>query len=83
MKASPFLAAVLNSTIFSLLLAQTPPQGLPQPKTGDDEVVRVSTNLVQIDAVVTDKNGKQVTDLRAEDFEILEDNHPQQISAFS
>jgi VWFA-related protein len=83
MKASPFLAAVLNSTIFSLLLAQTPPQSPPQPKPGEDEVVRVSTNLVQIDAVVTDKDGKQVTDLRAEDFEILEDNHPQQISAFS
>ena len=79
----PFLAAALNLTIFSSLLAQTPPQSPPQPKPNEDEVVRVSTNLVQIDAVVTDKDGKQVTDLRAEDFEILEDNHPQLISAFA
>jgi len=78
-----FLGAALNFTILSTLLAQSPPQGPPQLKPVEDEVVRVSTNLVQIDAVVTDKNGKQVTDLRAEDFEILEDKRPQQVSAFS
>ncbi len=36
--------------------------------------MRVTTNLVQVDAVVTDKDGKQVDDLRPEDFEIIEDN---------
>ena len=36
------------------------------------DVVRISTNLVQVDAVVT-KDGKQVTDLKLEDFEIRED----------
>lgn len=84
MKASPFLATVLNVTIASTLLAQTPPQHPSQPSTpSEDEVVRVTTNLVQIDAVVTDNDGKQVTDLRAEDFEIFEDKRPQPINAFS
>ena len=46
------------------------------------DVVRISTNLVQIDVVVT-KDGKQVTDLKAEDFEILEDGKRQPISNFA
>jgi VWFA-related protein len=49
----------------------------------DDEVVKISVTLVQVDAVVTDKNGKQVTDLKPEDFEIIEDKKPQTISNFA
>ena len=40
-------------------------------------------NLVQVDAVVTDSDGRQVTNLAADDFEVLEDGRPQQITAFS
>jgi len=47
-----------------------------------DDVVRITTNLVQIDTVVT-KNDKQVTDLTAADFEIFEDGRPQAITNFS
>jgi VWFA-related protein len=39
--------------------------------------------LVQVDAVVTDDKGKQVTDLKPEDFQILEDGRPQRITNFS
>jgi VWFA-related protein len=46
----------------------------------DDDVVRITTNLVQVDAVVVDKDGRQVTDLRAEDFEVFEDGKPQPIT---
>jgi VWFA-related protein len=46
------------------------------------DVVRVTTALVQVDVVVT-KDGKQVTDLKAEDFEILEDGRRQQITNFA
>lgn len=57
----------------------------PQGETQDDEddVVRITTNLVQMDVVVVDKKGNQVTDLRAEDFEVFEDKRPQQITNFS
>jgi VWFA-related protein len=48
----------------------------------DQDVVRITTNLVQVDVVVT-KGGKLVTDLRPEDFEILEDGKPQAITNFS
>ena len=52
------------------------------PPIDSDDVVRITTNLVQIDTVVT-KNDKQVTDLTAPDFEILEDGKPQAITNFS
>jgi VWFA-related protein len=53
------------------------------PQEPVDEVVRITSKLVQMDVVVTDKNGKQVTDLRPEDFEIFEDGHAQPITHFS
>jgi VWFA-related protein len=57
--------------------AQTPPPQTP------DTVIRINVNLVQVDAVVTDSKDKPVTDLRAEDFEILQDGKPQVITNFS
>lgn len=50
---------------------------------GDDDVVRITTNLVQVDAVVTDRKGKPVTDLRPEEVEIREDGRPQKVTNFS
>jgi VWFA-related protein len=61
----------------------TPPATQPPADAGDDEVVRITTNLVQLDVVVTDKSGKQVTDLKAEDFDVLEDGKAQKITNFS
>ncbi|HLL74126.1 MAG TPA: VWA domain-containing protein, partial [Pyrinomonadaceae bacterium] len=55
----------------------------PPAEADEDEVVRITTNLVQVDAVVIDKDGKQVTDLRPEDFEVSEDGRPQAITNFS
>jgi VWFA-related protein len=48
-----------------------------------DTTIRITVNLVQVDAVVTDAKGKQVTDLQASDFEILQDGKPQRITHFS
>ncbi len=76
------LSLIAGISFLTSAFAQTLPP-TPQKPTSNDEVVRVTTNLVQIDAVVTDDKGRQVTDLRPEDFEILEDKHPQQITAFA
>jgi VWFA-related protein len=46
-------------------------------------VIRVTVDLVQVDAVVTDAKGRHVTGLKPEDFEILEDGKPQKITHFS
>ena len=48
----------------------------------EQEVVRITTNLVQLDLVVT-KDGKQIKDLKPEDFEILEDGRRQTITHFA
>src|SRR5437660_6474682 len=58
----------------------TPAQNPPEVDSQD--VVKITTNLVQVDAVVT-KDGKQVTDLKPEDFELFEEGKPQVITNFS
>jgi VWFA-related protein len=79
------LALGLICTLLTAITAQqsaTPPP--PQRPTSDTaEVVRITTNLVQIDAVVTDRRGQHIADLGAEEFEVYEDGRPQQISNFS
>lgn len=65
--------------------AQSPPtkpaeqQDAPQDP---ESVVRISTQLVQIDAVVTDRKGVHVEDLTDADFELLVDGKKQSLSYF-
>src|SRR5215471_20570397 len=54
-----------------------------QSRVSKEEPVRISVTLVQVDAVVNDRKGRLVTDLKPEDFEILEDGRPQKITNFS
>lgn len=72
------LVLVLLPNLVLTSLAQQP---VTQPQ--DEEVVRITTKLVQVDAVITDKNGKLVTDLKPEELEISEDGRPQKITNFS
>ena len=49
----------------------SPPQQTSQSQKPEEvDVVRITTNLVQVDAVVTDRNGKVVTDLKPEEVQI-------------
>ena len=63
--------------------AQNPQTTPSQTATEDDEIVRISSELVLVDALVLNKEGKQVTDLTAEDFEVLQDGKPQKITNFA
>ena len=61
----------------------------PTPKPGQtpsvldqDEVVRISTELVQTDVMVFDKDGRFVNGLKQDEFELLVDGRPQPISFF-
>jgi VWFA-related protein len=56
---------------------QASPQAPPNPS------FRVSVNLVQVDAVVTDPKGHHVRDLEAADFQVFEDGKAQMITSFS
>jgi VWFA-related protein len=97
LKSQHLLAVLLIAQLSSGALGQQPstttigppppPQQKPQSeeiqKPDADDVVRITTNLVQVDAVVTDKNGKVVTDLKPEEIRILEDGRQQKITNFS
>jgi VWFA-related protein len=48
-----------------------------------DEAVRLRTELIQVQVVVTDKQGRVVEDLNKDDFELLEQGKPQEVSFFS
>jgi VWFA-related protein len=57
--------------------AQTP-TGTPP-----DDVIKISTTLIQVDVTVTDKKGRIVTDLKPADFEVYENGKKQEITNFS
>src|ERR1041385_8401493 len=45
-------------------------------------VFKSSTSLVVLDVTVKDRSGKEITDLKKEDFVVLEDGKPQTINVF-
>src|SRR3989442_15193866 len=51
-------------------------------KSDDQDVIKVTSNLVSLDVIVKDKKGKPVTDLKAEDFTVIENGVPQKIEFF-
>ncbi|HEY6804860.1 MAG TPA: VWA domain-containing protein [Pyrinomonadaceae bacterium] len=69
--------------LFAFFNTALPQQKPPSKPTQDDDIIRTNTNVVQIDAVVTDKDGKVVTDLGIDDFEILEEGKPVKAQYFS
>ncbi len=75
---------ILFSISFAFAVAvfgQTQPT--TEPDIEDNEVVKITTSLVQVDAVVTDKDGNQITDLSTDDLEIFQDGKLQKITNFS
>ncbi len=54
-----------------------------EQKKQDEPLLRIETELVQIDVVVTDKQGKLVRDLKRVDFELFEDGKKQEITHFA
>src|SRR5215510_2128086 len=54
-----------------------------QNPPGQDQPIRIKTELINLRAVVTDKRGQSITDLKKEDFELMENGKPQEVSFFS
>ena len=69
---------VLAATALSVsIIHAQQPTATPPP---EDQVVRISTDLIQIDVTVTDKNGKVVSGLGMNDFEVYENGEKQNLS---
>mgnify|MGYP001199976682 CR=1 FL=1 len=75
------LATILFATTFAAG-QDAKPQPTPTPAT-DNDVVKITTNLIQLDVIVTDSNGKPVADLKPEEIEIYENGEKQKITNFS
>src|SRR5712691_5925102 len=54
-----------------------------EPEIDENDVVRVSTNLITVPAEVMDRNGRYIGNLRKEDFRIFENGVEQQLSYFA
>ena len=59
-------------------LPSPPPDNTPS----DEEILKISTDLVSIPVSVFDRKGRYVFDLKKEEFEIFEDGKPQEITFF-
>jgi len=66
---------------FPVLSQQSVPRPTPTPV--DSDVVKISTNLIQLDVTVVDERGRVVKDIRAEEIEIYENGKKQLITNFS
>jgi VWFA-related protein len=83
------LMAIENSFALSIQQAESQTRK-PDPKaeqkkdrSESEDTLRLAVTLVQADVVVADSKGRLVTDLKREDFEVLEDGRPQEITNFS
>ena len=71
------LIACVAGTVLSAGQNPPPPQQPQQP------TFRVQVDYVEVDTVVTDKQGNLVRDLKKEDFQVFEDGKPQTITTFT
>jgi len=55
----------------------------PTPQPVEIDVVRVETNLVTVPVSVVDRDGRYISDLRKEDFQLAEDGIDQEIAYFA
>ncbi|MBL8182420.1 MAG: VWA domain-containing protein [Blastocatellia bacterium] len=76
-----FPVIILSVLLPALSSSAQTPVAKPTP-TPNDEIVRISTNLIQLDVSVTNPKGKPITDIRRDEIEIYENGKKQDISGF-
>jgi VWFA-related protein len=95
--AASLLAMLLGSVPAARQTQQPSQPAQPQPPAGTAEPapqtqqperstqgpIRSGINFVRVDAIITDKQGNPVLDLKPEEFQLFEDNKPQKIEQFS
>jgi Ca-activated chloride channel family protein len=86
-RAASSAAAVLACLFFLAQApaprAQEPPPQRPAPEPvelGEDDVLKIDTDLVLVDVMVTDAEGRAVKGLRPEDFKLYEDGEQRPVA---
>ena len=71
----------------TVLTAGQAPAPAPPPAQGSQgpqgPTFKVQVDYIEVDAFVTDQNGRFVRDLKKEDFQLFEDGKPQTVNAFA
>jgi VWFA-related protein len=82
-RTGALLTLLVTAAVF-LAAIPVQSQDKKQSKTiaDDDDVIKVTSNLVSLDVIVKDKKGKAITDLKPEDFTVSENGVPQKIEFF-
>ena len=75
-----FAVILATEVALATVVAQTPqtPQK-PQPGATPEEIVRITSRLVQTDVVVTDKSDQIISDLKLADFELYDNGKKQDL----
>lgn len=76
-------SSIFLLTLSMLFLAEPLPLARSKEGPGKEGAIRVEVDLVDIDVVVTDRNGQRIRGLQKEDFEVYEDGIKQEISHFA
>lgn len=76
--AMAILLCCIADTIAQNDASQTKPKVAEESKE-----FKIKTELLEVRAVVMDRKGQIIENLKKEDFELLEDDQPQEISFFS
>jgi VWFA-related protein len=80
--AASLLLQICGVTLRAQQQQQNQGTSQPEQQAQADDVLRISTNLVQTDVTVLDKQGKFVEGLKKEDFELKVDGKPMEVGFF-
>ncbi len=77
-----FALLVTSAILLAVIPVQSQDKKQTKSSAADDDVIKVTSNLVSLDVIVKDKKGKAITDLKPEDFTVSENGVPQKIEFF-
>ena len=78
-----YLSLLVTSAFFlAAITIQSQDKRQTRSSADQDDVIKVTSNLVSLDVIVKDKKGKIVTDLKPEDFAVSENGVAQKIEFF-
>jgi VWFA-related protein len=83
--ASQFSLRLISTVVLSLVIASNlrPVRCQSESNRNPEDVVRVRTDLVAVPVIVTDNRGRRLSDLRAEDFQVKDDERSVRIDYFA
>jgi VWFA-related protein len=77
------LSFLMTSAVFlAAITIQSQDKKQTKTSSDDDDVIKVTSNLVSLEVTVKDKKGRAVTDLNREDFTVIENGVAQKIEFF-